>query len=473
MRFVRKIQVHWTQLRDDLSIFLYSSLKLMPTIPADTPGSAVPAHAPHRSRATQARVFPVVLGNGFELFDFTAYSFFAALIGRLFFPAADALSSLLMSLATFGVGFIARPLGGVVMGRHADKHGRKSALTLTLGLMALGTALIGLLPTYASIGLAAPCMLVLGRLLQGFAIGGEIASATCYLMESGQPHEQGRRVSWQMASQGLAALFAALCCFALTRALSTAALEAWGWRVPFLAGALIGPLGLYMRRTLVDTMPNAQRSVAVPTLGETLCSYRKEVLQGIGLMVTGTSTTYVVVFFLPSYMGTVLGMGMAPAFLAACVAGCTLAVGSWLVGHLNDGTGNRPKLLQWALLSLLLATYPCFAFLNARPSLGAVLIVVATLVLLLAWANTTGLLMILHAFPPTSRATGVGLVYGIGVTVFGGVAQLTVTWLIQVTGSPMAAAWYLIACQIVSLLTVRWMTHDTAVRLQRSVFNRS
>lgn len=433
------------------------------TPPASAPHTLTsPVNAPYRGTATTARIFPVVLGNGFELFDFTAYSFFAALIGRLFFPATDPLSSLLMSLATFGVGFIARPVGAVVMGRHADKHGRKAALTWTLGLMALGTALIAVTPTYASIGSAAPCLLVAGRLLQGFAIGGEIAAATCYLMESGQPHEQGRRVSWQMASQGMAALLAALCCFALTQSLSSAALEAWGWRTPFLLGVLIGPLGLYMRRQLVDTL--ATHTHVTPQLRETLVRHRKEVLRGIGLMVTGTSTTYVVVFFLPSYMGPILGMGMAPSFLAACVAGGTLAVGSWLAGHINDGIANRLRLLQLALLALLVTTYPSFALLNANPSLPAVLTVVALLVLLLALVNTTGLLWIVRSFPEPSRATGVGLVYGIGVTVFGGVAQLAVTWLIKTTGSPMAAAWYLIACQIVSLLTAHGMARNTATK---------
>ena len=426
-----------------------------------TASTSANVSVPARSRGERRPIFPVVLGNGFELFDFTAYSFFAALIGRLFFPASDALSSLLMSLATFGVGFIARPVGAVVMGRHADKRGRTSALTWTLGLMAIGTALIALTPTYASIGVAAPCLLVAGRLLQGFAIGGEIAAATCYLMESGPSQEQGRRVSWQMASQGMAALLAALCCFALTQSLSATALEAWGWRTPFVLGVLIGPLGLYMRRRLVDTLAQTPAD-ATPRLRDTLTRHRKEVLRGIGLMVSGTSTTYVVVFFLPSYMGPILGMGLAPAFLAACVAGGTLAVGSWLAGHINDGIANRLRLLQIALLALLVTTYPSFALLNANPSLSAVLTVVALLVLLLALANTTGLLWIVRSFPEPSRATGFGLVYGIGVTVFGGVAQLAVTWLIKATGSPMVAAWYLIACQIVSLLTAYSLTRETS-----------
>jgi MHS family proline/betaine transporter-like MFS transporter len=393
------------------------------------------------------------LGNGLELFDFTVYSFFAALIGRLFFPVGNDMGSLMLSMGTFGAGFVVRPLGSIVIGRYADKVGRKPAMSLTIGLMALGTALIGLTPTYAHIGLIAPLMILLGRLLQGFSAGGEVGTSTSFLMESASTERRGFLVSWQMASQGAAALVAALCCFALVRTLSPDQLESWGWRVPFWLGLLIGPVGFYIRRHLNEShAPAAGEQAAHAPLWATLKSQRGAVLRGIMLMISGTSMTYVVIFFMPSYLGKILGMGLATSFMSGCVAGAAMAIVSPLAGLLTDKLGQRQRLLKVTMVCGLLATYPTFALLNSHPGLSTLLPVVALLVGLMALSSTPGLLLILESFPAHARATGLGVVYSVGVTVFGGFAQLIVTWLISVTGSAMAPAWYLMGCQVISLI---------------------
>lgn len=406
------------------------------------------------------------LGNGLELFDFTIYSFFAALIGRLFFPVGSELGSLLLSMATFGVGFIMRPLGSVLIGAYADRKGRKPAMSLTILLMALGTAIIGLAPTYAQIGLAAPLLIVLGRLLQGFSAGGEIGAATSFLMESDTEGRRGWLVSWQMASQGAAALCGALCCFALVKTLPPVALESWGWRIPFLLGLLIGPVGYYIRHHLAESHAPADEDSARPAglLGVLLREHRRALGLGILLMLGGTTMTYVTIFFMPSYTGKILNMSLATAFLSGCVAGAVLAITSPLAGWLTDRLGRRKPLLYGALLASLLLTYPAFYLINHYPSLGMLLPVVAVLVTLLALCSTPGLLLILESFPAQLRATGLGLVYSVGVTIFGGFAQLTVTWLISISGNPMAPAWYLMACQLISLAALYHCRETTARR---------
>lgn len=196
-------------------------------------------------RSQQAKsLLAVTLGNGLEIYDFTVYSFFSVIIGHLFFPASSDSASLLLAVATFAVGFIMRPLGSLMLGHYADKHGRKAALTLIMSLMALGVMLVAFAPTYAQVGLWAPLLLVIGRMLQGFSAGGEVGAATSWLMEAGDKSQRGVRVSWQMASQGGAALAGAALGALLTHTLSQQALYAWGWRVPFIIGLAIMPVGI-------------------------------------------------------------------------------------------------------------------------------------------------------------------------------------------------------------------------------------
>ncbi|MBN3005062.1 MFS transporter [Chromobacterium alkanivorans] len=414
------------------------------------PPPSVPAEP--AAKSSRRTIVAVSLGNWLELYDFTVFSFFALLIGKLYFPSHSEYGSLLMALATFGIGFVMRPLGSVVIGRIADRSGRKPALTLTIWLMVAGTALIGLAPTYASIGVLAPLLIVAGRLLQGFAAGGEVGAATSYLMESGARHRRGFRVSWQMATQGGAVLAGALSGALLSHFLSVEALESWGWRLPFLLGLLVGPVGLYIRRHLDETH-HAEPSPQ-PRLGELVYRHRSKLLLGMMLIMGGTANMYVVGHYLPSYLIKVLRQPPASALLAGCAAGLLLLLASPPAGMLADRLSRRKPLLLAVNFLLVLLALPCFMLLHAYPALPAALVLVLVLAGLLALGSPAGFLLIMEAFPRNERATCLAIVYACGVTLFGGFAQFIVTWLISVSGSPLVPAWYIMACGAASLLAL-------------------
>ncbi|MEM5316349.1 MFS transporter [Paraburkholderia sp. JHI869] len=418
-------------------------------------GPATPADK--TARTSRTMVLAAALGNGLEFFDFTVYSFFSAIIGRLFFPAHDAFSSLMMSLATFGVGFVVRPLGGVVIGAYADRAGRKPALVLTVLMMALGTGLIGLAPTYARIGLAAPALIVLGRLLQGFSAGGEVGAATTLLMEAGREGRRGVLVSWQMASQGGAALAGAAIAVLLSKALAHEQLESWGWRVPFLIGLAIGPLGFFLRTRLEDTLPQAHD--AAPSAQQAASATRRklplrQIVAGTMLVIGGTATMYTIVFFLPAFLSLSLGMPQAAAAASGVAAGVVLLVGSPFAGRLADCVSHRKRLLAGASVVSLALVFPAFRAIALWPTPMTVLVVVVVLIGLMTLTTPTGFLMILEALRPEVRATSLGIIYAVGVTLFGGFAQLVVGFLWRATGSFYAPAWYVAACGIVSLAGV-------------------
>ncbi|WP_322052460.1 MFS transporter [Paraburkholderia bannensis] len=420
--------------------------------------NVVHEHAAASPSATSARtsrtmVLAAALGNGLEFFDFTVYSFFSALIGQLFFPAHDALSSLMMSLATFGVGFVVRPLGGVTIGAYADRAGRKPALILTVLLMALGTGLIGLAPTYAQIGLFAPALIVLGRLLQGFSAGGEVGAATTLLMEAGREGRRGVLVSWQMASQGGAALAGALIALLLSKSLSHEQLVSWGWRVPFLIGLAIGPFGFFLRARLDDTLPaSAHAHTAARTTPVRRKLPLRVIVAGTMLVIGGTGTMYTIVFFLPAFLALTLHMPSAAASASGCAAGLVLLIGSPFAGKLADRLPRRKPLLAVTSVVSLALLFPTFAAIAARPTVGTVLVVAVVLIGLMTLTSPAGFLMILEALRPEVRATSLGIIYAVGVTLFGGFAQLAVGALWRATGSFYAPAWYVLGCSIVSLV---------------------
>ena len=240
------------------------------------------------------------VGNALEFYDFVIFSFFAGTIGALFFPAQDATVQLLLSFATYGVGFFMRPVGGVILGAYADRKGRKTATVLTLFLMAAGTAAIGLAPTYAQIGVAGPLIVVLARLLQGFSAGGEVGASTTLLAESAPPNERGYYGSWQLASQGLAILIAAGMAWAVSYALTPDQVKAWGWRVPFLLGILIVPIGLWLRSALNETHANENDTATrdVSSLAITLRDHLGKVISGVGMIIGGTAANAVVILYM-------------------------------------------------------------------------------------------------------------------------------------------------------------------------------
>jgi len=412
--------------------------------------SSVPAAG---KRQSEARLIAACsLGNALEMYDFTVYSFFSLLIGRLFFPSDNPYASLLLAVATFGIGFVMRPLGGIVIGNYADRRGRKAAMTLTIGLMVAGTLCLALAPTYATAGVVGSLTIVAGRLLQGFSLGGEIGASTAMLMEAGQVKGRGYRVSWQLGSQGIAALCGALTGATLYALLPQASLESWGWRLPFLLGLLIAPVGLYIRANLEETH-HAEADAPSP-IGELFRLHGDKVIKGILATTAGTATMYLVVFFMPTYMIRVLNMPASLSFLSGCVTGVTLLVVSLVAGRLADRLTCRKPLVVGSLVFSALAVYPAFWLMNTYPSVPLVLCLSALLTASINLGTTPMFLMLLEILPARVRASGISVTYSIGVTVFGGSSQFIVTWLLAKTGNPMAPAFYMIVCGVLSTLAV-------------------
>jgi MHS family proline/betaine transporter-like MFS transporter len=415
------------------------------------PDAASAPQAPRSTTTSQRRIVAAaVAGNLLEFFDFTVYSYFALLIGKLFFPTTDVVISTLLSLSAFAIGFVARPVGGFVLGRYADRRGRRAALTLTILLMGLGSGIIGLTPTYASIGLVAPVIIVCARLLQGFAQGGEFGAATATLLETGAASSRGFRASWQLASQGAAALMGSGLAAILTYQLSNDALLAWGWRVPFLLGTLIMPVGIYLRRHIVEE-PAASTPRAHLTRDQGLV--KKWVLTVLAIMGM-TVATYVMMYYIPTYAIQYLHLPRKISTLVATAAPLVSLLMCPLWGALSDRMKARKPLTMLGRVVLILLLYPAFWLMNHFPSAG----VVTTLIVLLMFFYTMGsapaYALMPENFPKHVRAGYLASAYAVAVSAFGGTAQLVVAWLIRVTGNTMAPAWYMIVCVIVSLIAV-------------------
>ncbi|RWA52716.1 MFS transporter [Cupriavidus sp. UYMSc13B] len=425
--------------------------------------------APPASRVAPRRrvIAAITIGNGLEFYDFTVYSFFAVLIGKLFFPVTGSFGQLMLSLATFGVGFVARPLGGLMIGLYADRVGRKPAMALTLWLMGLGSLLFVVTPTYAQAGLAAPLLIVLARLLQGFALGGEVGASTALLMEYADDHSRGYYGSWQLFSQGVSVLLGAVVGLSLTNGLSPDALQSWGWRVPFAIGILVIPLGLYIRRHLEETAeaPAARAPGHERTgLAEIFRGHGRVVVAGVLVTIGGTSATYIVLHYMTSYAVTVLKIPLGLSMAAGCVAALVQVALAAYAGRLSDRIGRKPAIL-WSRVAMLVLVYPTFMLLNARPSLGMLLAVVAVLALLLVLNTVPSVVLITELFPRRIRASGLSVVYCIGVLVFGGFAQLIATWLIELTGNASAPALYVIGCGLISLVGLAMVPETAGKRL--------
>jgi MFS transporter, MHS family, proline/betaine transporter len=427
---------------------------------AGSPYLAGMASAP-TARTSQFRLIAACsIGNALEMYDFTVYSFFALLIGRLFFPSDSVYGSLLLAVATFGIGFVMRPLGAFVIGSYADRRGRKAAMTLTIALMVGGTLCIAFAPTYAQAGVFGSLVILAGRLLQGFSLGGEIGAATAMLMESGGTGQRGFRVSWQLGSQGISALLGALTGALLYALLSRSALESWGWRIPFLFGLAIAPVGLYIRSKLDETH-EAEPDAPSP-LRTLLSEHGTKLLQGIFSVTAGTVSMYLVVFFMPTYMIRVLKMPPSLSLLSGCATGITMLVASLVSGRLADRLARRKPLVMAALVFNIAFAVPAFWLMTRFPSVPLVLLLSVVMTAATNLGTTPMLLIIMEFLPKSVRASGLSVIYSVGVTVFGGSSQFVVTWLLAKTGNPLVPALYLAACGAVTLLAV-WSIRERRV----------
>jgi MFS family permease len=410
-------------------------------------------------------VVATVLGNALEFYDFTTYAFFAVMIGRAFFPAHDPFISLLLSVAAFGVGFIFRPLGGIVIGAYADRAGRKPAMMLSIGLMAIAMVLLAATPSYAAIGIAAPILVVVARLIQGFALGGEVGPSTAYLLEAAPAGKRGQYGVWQIASQGAAMALAGLFGVALSFALDDAAIQSWGWRIPFIIGVAIVPVGLIMRSRLQETV-DADASTIHPSTGHVFSALLKNHLRplvvALMLITSGTIATYIGAY-MTTYALSTLHMATGASMSATAVTGACLLVFSLIGGWLSDRVGRKPVYLL-SKLALTAVAYPAFVAINQHHTLVALLLMAGLMGALNA-LGAVALVVITECFPKSVRSAGLSTVYALAVTVFGGTTQFVVAWLIHATGNPLAPAWYLIASSAIGIVAILMIAETKDVAL--------
>ena len=405
----------------------------------------MPAEEGMRPALSGRQIAAVVAGNGLEFYDFITYSFFALQIGRALFPG-DAASSLMLSLATFGVGFVSRPLGGLVIGRLADRRGRKPAMILSFTLMGIAITGLALTPSYAMIGIGAPVLAVLFRLIQGFALGGEVGPNAAFLLEAAPPHRRGLYLSMHAASADASAVAAGLIGLGLSTALTPGQLDAWGWRVAFLIGASIVPFALALRRGLSETLSDAVRE-AEPAGGQRAFF----IVAAAGLMIIGAATiSNYTLDYIGTYAQDTLHMATTSAFAAVIIFGLCGVAGDLASGWLADRFGRKRVLvLPW--LALFVLVVPTFQWLSALRTPGALLAATALLTLLHIFGSTPALLLFIEALPARIRAGALGIVYAVAIALFGGTTQLVVRALIEWTKSPLAPAWYMMAAILVGL----------------------
>lgn len=415
------------------------------------------------------------IGNMLEWYDFTVYALFAGYIAGNFFPGDDENTGRIKTFLFFGLGFVVRPLGAILIGNFGDRAGRKAALTLTIMLMAVGTGIIAFSPTYAAIGIGAPLLLLLGRVLQGFSAGGEVGGATAYLLESADPKERGRVASWLEASMGMSNILGALTAFSVTAILTASEVQAWGWRIPFVFGLLIAPVGLYLRRSLDETeafQAEADRRAKSAGHGQAplLDIFRNHsgtLLIGFCVAVLWAVAVYVLMIFLPTYVQRPDTFNFTPqqAFGASLISNIPFVLGCVWFGSMSDRIGRRRSLFISATL-LLVLVLPLFVWLRAVPTLSTLIVVQSIICILVASFVGVAPAALSEIFPTGVRSTGTSLVYNGAFTVFGGFAPMILTWLTHRSGGSIySPAWYVMSAAIVALLAIPFLgAHEKIVR---------
>ncbi|MFL9882241.1 MFS transporter [Paraburkholderia agricolaris] len=387
-------------------------------------------------------VFRVVSGNFLEMYDFTVYAYYAGAIAHTFFPADNEFISLLLALSVFGAGFLMRPIGALVLGAYIDRHGRRKGLILSLSLMAVGTACVALVPGYATIGLAAPVIVLIGRLLQGFSAGVELGGVSVYLAEIAPPGKRGFFCSWQSGSQQVAVIFAASLGVLLNQLLPASEVSAWGWRVPFLIGCLIVPFLLLIRRTLRETDEFAARKHH-PGFGEIMKSMRDNaglILAGMGLVVMTTASFYLITTYTPTFGKTVLHLSAIDSLVVTVCVGVSNLIWLPVSGAVSDRVGRRPILLLFTVLTMA-TSYPAMRWLVAAPSFERLLLVELWFSVLYAWYNGAMVVALTELMPAHVRTTGFSMAYSLA-TLVGGFTPAVSTSLIHFTGDKAApGAW--------------------------------
>ena len=404
---------------------------------------------------TRGQIAGAVMGNALEFYDFTTYALFAVQIGHVFFPSHTAFQNLMFSLLTFAVGFVARPIGAVVLGRFGDRVGRRPAMLLSFMLMGLGILGLVLAPSYAQIGAAAPVLLVVCRLVQGFALGGEVGPTTAFLIEAAPLDRRALIGAWQSASQAVASLCGATIGLAMTQLMSAHDLESFGWRIAFGLGAVVLPFGLWMRRSLPETLHRPEAPTSAQPTARGPFSHARPILLGLAMIMSFTTSTYVLLY-MTTYASQTLHMAASDSFSASVANGFSGIVFALIGGYLADRYGRKPVMITARVL-LLLATWPAFALMVRNHDAATLVAATGIISALSSTSVGVALVALTESLRKDVRSTGLAIVYAIGVTVFGGVAQPFITWVIKATGDPMAPAWYLMAAAAVGITAMSFL----------------
>ena len=406
-----------------------------------------------------APVVRVSLGNFLEMYDFMVFGYYAAAIGRAFFPTKNEFASLMLSFMTFGTGYLMRPLGAILLGAYIDHHGRRKGLLLTLSLMAIGTLSIGIMPGYEAIGFFAPLLVVFGRLIQGLSAGVEVGGASVYLAEIATPGRKGFFVSWQSASQQVAVMFAAFLGLILSTALRPEQMTAWGWRVPLLIGSMLIPFLLLLRRSLTETdefKAKRHRPTASEIWRTVMANWRLMIL-GMMLTTTTTVTFYLITAYMPTYGSSVLHLTTTSSMLVTLIVGISNFCWLPVMGSVSDRVGRRPLLLLFSTIALL-TPYPVLLWLVSAPSFARLLAVALWLSMIFGSYNGAMVVFLTEVMPQDVRVSGFSFSYSLATGIFGGFTPAVSTWLIHATGNPaMPGAWMALA-GLLSLIATSVLT---------------
>jgi MFS family permease len=408
--------------------------------------TAIAIDAAPPTYANKRAVAATVAGNAIEFYDFLSFGFFAVYISGAFFPGGDPTADLLKTLAVFWAGFLFRPLGGVLIGRYADRAGRRPAMLLTIALITFGTMGVAFTPGYATLGPLAPAILVFFRIVQGFALGGEVGPASVYLVEAAPPGRRSLYASWQIASQGIAGVAAGLVGVGLATVLTPQQLADWGWRVPFLLCLALIPVAFVLRGEMTETLTHAAPTRARPPVATQV----RYIALGVMLIVGGTVSTYVSSSYMATYAIATLKLPARLGLSATLIGGLSTFVFALLGGWLGDHWGRKALVLA-PRLALIVVIWPLFLWLSAAPS--ALTLWIATIAVsgLTALSAGVSLVILPELLPRETRAFGFAISYALGVTIFGGSTPLVVTKLIAVTGDPTSPAFYVILTSLVTI----------------------
>jgi MHS family proline/betaine transporter-like MFS transporter len=423
---------------------------------------------PTRFDATKrVRVIAAALvGNTLEWFDFIIYGYFAGTISALFFPTKDRATSALIAMATFSVAFIVRPVGGLILGLYADRFGRKRALMLTIWCMVVGSAMIGMAPTAETAGIFGGCMIIAARLLQGFAASGEFGTAIALISEVSSPARRHLAISWQAASTTASIVLGGTLGFVLIHAMPVEEFNRWGWRVPFLFGLILGPLGYYIRSTVEDgiAFDKADSLNIIAGLKQLIGEHGAALLCAVGINTAGSVVYNLTLIYMPSYAVSQLGLPLSAPFLSTALAGTCLGLAALAGGWLADRRPPGHGVVVACLLMLSMAPVPLFVWLSRAPSLPLLIFAEIALAIPLGAMNGIAPSIMAAAFPASLRATGLGVAYNISSPLLGGSSFLVVTALINLTGDLTTPAYYMVLAALYSLLSLLIMHRLLAAR---------